>query len=105
MSGTPFAERWLDSVRAQLDAARRVDAEALSLATDARVAVQEELAAYLASASTDRRRQFRGVATEIRELDLRIRACGATVIAALDMLTPAAPPTRYDRHALLRDHA
>jgi len=96
-------DRWLLAAEGQLDAARRVDAEALVKSTAARKAIQEELSRTpLAALDVDTRAHAAGVARKIRALDLRIHACGATVLAALDRVLPDAGPRTYGRRGQMR---
>jgi hypothetical protein len=96
-------ERWLAIAEAQLDAARRVDPAALSMATEARRAIQDELyRTNLQALSVEEREHASGVAQRIRAIDLRIQACGAHVLAAIASVAPDARPATYGRRGQLR---
>lgn len=94
-------DRWLQLAEAQLDAARRVDPVGLNAATEARRALQAELARQPALAGADLKHGA-AVAKRIREVDLRIHACGAAVLGVLDGLLPDAGPSTYGRRGQLR---
>jgi hypothetical protein len=96
-------DRWLLLAESQLDAARRVDPAALQAATDARRALQEELARTpLAALDEGTRAHAAGVARRIRAIDLRVHACGATVINVLERVLPDAAPRTYGRRGQMR---
>lgn len=96
-------DRWLASAEAQLDAARRVDAGALAAATEARRAIQDELTRTpLAALDADTRAHAAVVAKRIRSIDVRIHACGGTVLALLDRVLPDAGPRTYGRRGQMR---
>ena len=96
-------DRWLAIAEAQLDAARRVDPATLSMATEARRRLQDELArTNLAGLSPEDRSHAAGVARRIRSIDLRIQACGAHVLAAIASVAPSAGPQTYGRRGQMR---
>jgi len=96
-------DRWLAIAEAQLEAARRVDPAALSMATEMRRQLQDELArANLAALSSEERAHAAGIARRIRSIDLRIQACGAHVLAAIASVAPSAGPQTYGRRGQLR---
>jgi hypothetical protein len=96
-------DRWLKAAEAQLAAARAVDASALTTATETRRALQEELAQQpLASLSVADREHALAVARRVRQIDVRIHACGASVLAVLDGLLPDAGPSTYGRRGQLK---
>ncbi len=103
MTPTELGDAWLAAAEAQLHAARTVDAEALVAATAQRAEIQIALAEVVARGNADVRRPLGPIAARVRHLDLRIRACGGAVMAALDTLLPAARPATYTRMARLRD--
>jgi hypothetical protein len=102
---TELAEVWTAAVERQFGAARSIDPEALREATEIRERAQEAVAAVLAGKDPDARRVFAEAAPRIRMLDLRIQACGETVLAALGRLLPAPPPATYTRHARYRGNS
>lgn len=104
MNAETLGAAWLSAVEAQLAAARAVDPTALSAATDDRIAVQDALLTLLESGSAADRRALGPVAARVRGLDLRIRACGGSVLHALETLLPAARPSTYTRHARIREN-
>jgi hypothetical protein len=96
-------DRWLDLAEAQLDAARRVDSAALSAATDARLALQAELVRHpLHTLPEADRAHVAAIARRIRAVDVRIHACGMTVLGVLDTLLPDAGPRTYGRRGQMR---
>lgn len=96
-------DRWLASAEAQLDAARRVDAAALVTATETRRALQVELSRTpLAALDTGTREHAATVARRIRAIDVRVHACGATVLNVLDRVLPDAGPRTYGRRGQMR---
>lgn len=103
MTAAELGDAWLGSVEAQLIAARSIDPAALEAATARRAEVQDQLADVLTQGNADLRRPLAPIAARVRALDLRIRACGGTVLAALETLLPAARPATYTRHARLRE--
>lgn len=96
-------DRWLALAEAQLDAARRVDPRALSAATAQRDALQRELARTpLAALDETDRAHASEVARKIRAIDLRIHACGSSILAVLDAVLPDAGPRTYGRRGQMR---
>ncbi len=96
-------DRWLASAEAQLDAARRVDPGALLAATEARRSLQDELARTpLAALDAGTREHASSVARRIRAIDVRVHACGATVLNVLDRVLPDAAPRTYGRRGQMR---
>lgn len=102
MSAAELAEAWVASAEAQLAAARGVDAAALLAATESRAAVQADLLDLLPRLDDPERRTLAPAAARIRGLDLRIHACGHTVMQALAHLVPAAAPSTYTRRARIK---
>ena len=96
-------DRWLALAEAQLEAARKVDPAALSVATDARRALQDELARVpVAALDPDSRAHAARVARRIREIDLRVQACGNAVMGVLERVLPDAAPRTYGRRGQMR---
>ncbi len=96
-------DRWLAVVEAQLDAARRVDPAALSAATEARRHIQDQLSRQDPNKLDPESRAYATeVAHLIRSFDLRIKACGAHVLAAIEAVAPSSAPRTYGRRGLMR---
>lgn len=96
-------DRWLATAEAQLDAARRVDPAALSAATEARRQLQVELSRTpLAALDAGTREHAADVAKRIRAIDVRVHACGSTVLNVLDRVLPDAGPRTYGRRGQMR---
>lgn len=94
---------WEATVQAQLEASRKVDADALVKATHARQAIEAELEARVMGEMTaDDQAHGAQVAARIRALDARIRCCGAAVLGVVDRVLPDAGPGTYNRQGHLR---
>jgi hypothetical protein len=98
----PF-DRWLALAEAQLEAARTADGAALLAATNARAALQIELASVSIAALDAETRAHAGVvARRIRSVDVRIHACGTTMLGLIERALPDAGPRTYGRRAQMR---
>ena len=97
-------DAWLGSAEAQLEAARRADPVALDAATTLRQKLQSELVndTQRASFSAEDRAHGAAVARRIREIDLRVQACGDAALSGLEGLLPDAPPGTYGRRGQMR---
>ena len=92
----------LAAAEAQVAAARTADAPALSAATEARVAAMNNLDLAAIRRDATLRDEAATVARRVRALDLRLRACGETVLAAFGTLDCAAAPATYGRRGQYR---
>jgi len=102
-SVTRALDRWLALAEAQLEAARRVDPAALTAATDARRALQDELARTpVAALDAGTRAHAAEVARRIRQIDVRVHACGSAVMGVLERVLPDAGPRTYGRRGQMR---
>lgn len=87
----------------QLIAARSANTEALELATQKRVEVQAGLdVGALRSGTAEIRREAAQLAMRVRAFDVRLRACGESVLGALDAFDRRSAPATYGRHGHLR---
>jgi hypothetical protein len=87
----------------QLLAARSANVEGLRAATDARGEAQEALdLSAITAAGPEIRAEAQRIAMRVRAFDVRLRACGESVLAALASLDPQSGPTTYGRRGLLR---
>ncbi len=95
--------RLLAAVEHQLQAARTANAASLVAATETRRSLQEALdVEVLLKLESGRREEIARVAAMIRSFDVRIRACGDSVLEAIASLAPDQGPSTYSRHAVLR---
>lgn len=98
----PF-DRWLALAEEQLEAARKVDPERLSMATETRRRLQDQMAAHDVTRLVGEDREYAvAVARRIRDIDLRIQQCGHAVMATLDAVLPDSGPRTYGRRGQLR---
>lgn len=87
----------------QLQAARTANPAALREATDARSEAQDQLdLALIRTAGPEVRQEAQRIVMRIRAFDVRLRACGESVLAALASLDPQSAPATYGRRGQLR---
>lgn len=87
----------------QLLAARGANAAALELASQNRADAQSKIdVALLRAAAPEIRREAAQLAMRVRAFDVRLRACGESVLAALDAFDHRSAPATYGRRGHLR---
>lgn len=93
----------LRAAEEQLVAARSANTEALEAATLRRIEVQQKLdVSALRAGSLEIRREAAQLAMRVRAFDVRLRACGQSVLGALDAFDRRSAPATYGRHGQLR---
>ncbi len=96
--------RLLRTVEAQLQAARTANGAALNVYTAERRELQSSVdVKVLRAAHGADRAEATSITQQIQQLDVRIRACGTTVIAAIAALSPERAPETYGRRGLVRE--
>ncbi len=95
-------EALLAAAEAQVAAARTANAPALAAATEARVAAMAAIDIDAIRRDPAARLLAGGVARKVRALDLRLRACGETVLAAFGSADRKAGPATYGRRGQYR---
>lgn len=96
-------EELLRVAEAQLDAARRVDAQALIALNQERRLLQANfpLGPFTALSAHDRTELF-SLASQIQIADVRTLICGKNVLSVLSAVLPDTAPTTYSRRGQLR---
>lgn len=95
--------RLLRTVEAQLEAARRADADGLRAHTEERAQLQRSVdVSALRGADAQTRAEAARIALRIRSLDTRIQTCGRAVLGAIASLAPDRAPETYGRRGELR---
>jgi len=92
----------LAAAEAQVAAARTANAGALAAATEARVAAMAALDVDAIWRDPVARQAAAVVVRKVRTLDLRLRACGETVLAAFGSVDGNAAPGTYGRRGQYR---
>ncbi len=92
----------LVAAEAQVAAARTANASALAAATEARVAAMAAIDVDALRGDPAARQAAATVARRLRALDLRLRACGETVLAAFGTIDRQAAPATYGRRGQVR---
>lgn len=92
----------LAAAEAQLVAARTANAAALVAANEQRVQAQAQVNVEAIGRDPAARAAAADIVRRVRALDLRTRACGETVLAAIGALDGGAGPSTYGRRGQVR---